>query len=143
MNTNNIELPEILKSYGMYIDRCGYTSTDLKDRIICTKSKPYPYNQPMSVGDAVFTQRTIGKQTSLGVNDYVLVSLYSKMDRVQMGGGSGEGRQVKCLYCHKDAIVDCPDFLPDDSVLEVIDLDTNEHGVFVKKAKIVWIRPVV
>ena len=141
MTKYNIELPDVLKQYGMYIDRCGYTSTDLKDRIICTKTKPH--NPPISCGDAVFTQRTIGKKTNLGVNDYVLVSLYSKMDRVQMDGGSGGGREVKCLYCHKDAIVDCPDFLPDDSVLEVIVLDTNEHGLFVKKAKIVWIRPTV
>lgn len=147
-------LPSELAQYHKYlfIDTCGY-DRGIGKYVIRTRfpypddfKTPYWVEHPVFLGQMlVFTQGFIGKiskQSGGQIRDFAFVSPWSKADRVSIRGGSGGGDRVPCVYCHRDAIIDCPDQLPDDSVLEILELDTNHLGLFVKRARIVWIRPV-
>ena len=138
-------IPQELKQYGFGIDNGGYQNLSLKDNIVVSNlSDKFRKNTDFATpGMPVFTQGTIGRKSKNGIIDYVLVSPYSTRDRINFVGGYGdEGIKVKCIYCHKDAIQDCPEYLPDDSVLEILKVGENEKGYFVKSAKIVWVRPL-
>lgn len=134
-----------LTQYGFGIDNGGYQFKGFKDRIVVSNlSDKFRNNTDFATpGMPVFTQGTIGRNSKNGIIDYVFVSPYSNRDRVNFAGGyDSQGVSVKSIYCHKDAIQKCPNFLPDDSVLEILEVGENEHGTFVKSAKIVWVRPL-
>ncbi len=140
-----MNIPQELIGYGFGIDNGGYQRRTIKDRIVVSNLSDKFWNNTdfAVIGMPVFTQGTIGRKSKNGIIDYVLVSPYSARDRINfVGGYDSQGVKVKCIYCHKDAIQECPEHLPDDSVLEILEVGENEKGYFVKSAKIIWVRPL-
>ena len=86
----------------------------------------------ITVGQRVYTMGEIGMKNN-SFKDFVFVSATPIAQRETRPNQN----RVLGIYCHKDAIENCPYFLANDTRLEVIEMGENDHGPFIKRARII------